>query len=225
MVKRRPVVFKTAFVLCCAFLVAIFAAQPVNADSDVTFTITGVYSAATSSSPSFPLSGPSDTFTMSFALPSQPVTTDFIPGDDFYVDSPIPFSFSASNGGTASGLVLLSFYSLASIWQTGGLSVDFCADDPTCPTGPEYQWEVPGSVLYSGPESSPTLTPGSFDFTGGQFLLYHCTTCDTLDATGTFSGTVNVVATPEPGSAVLLIFGTLCLFAVGFHQKRLRPLA
>jgi hypothetical protein len=85
---------------------------------------------------------------------------------------------------------------------------------------------MPGSVLYSGPESSPTLTPGSFDIAGGQFVQYHCTrTCDTLDATGAFSGTVDVVATPEPGSAVLLIFGGLCLFAVGFHQKRLRPLA
>ena len=204
--------FKTALVLCCAFLVAIFAAQPVNADSDVTFTISGA-------------SGPSDSFTMSFALPSQPVTNNFVAGDDFYVYSPIPFSFSASNGGTASGLAYLAFYSLASIWQTGGLFVDFCADDPTCATGPEYQWLVQGPVLYSGPENSPTLTPGSFDFTGGQFLLYRSADSDTLDATGAFSGTIDVVATPEPGSAVLLIFGTLCLVAVGFQQKRLRPLA
>ena len=83
---------------------------------------------------------------------------------------------------------------------------------------------MPGALLYSGPESSPTLIPGSFNFTGGQFLLFHCTFCDNLDATGTFSGSVNEVAMPEPGSALLLWLGTLCVFAVGFQQKRLRPL-
>jgi hypothetical protein len=214
--------FKTALVLCGVLLVVIFGAQPANADSDVTFTISGVYSAATSSSQ---LSGPSDTFTMSFAVPSQPVTTDFLAGDDFFVDSPIQFSYSASNGGTASGLVFLSFYSLTSGSQPGGLFVDFCAGGPTCATGLEYQWEVPGSALYSGPESSPTLMPTSFDFTGGQFLVYDCATCNNLDATGTFSGNVNVVATPEPGSAVLLFLGALCLFTLGIYQKRLNPLA
>jgi len=154
---------------CGVLLVVTFGAQPANADSDVTFTISGVYSAATSSSQ---LSGPSDTFIMSFAVPSQPVTTDFLAGDDFFVDSPIQFSYSASNGGTASGLVFLSFYSLTSGSQPGGFFVDFCAGGPTCATGLEYQWEVPGSALYSGPESSRTLMPTSFDFTGGQFLVY-----------------------------------------------------
>ena len=214
--------FKTALVLCGVLLVVVFGAQPANADSDVTFTISGVYSAATSSSQ---LSGPSGTFTMSFVLPSQPVTTDFVTGDDFSVDSPVQFSYSASNGGTASGLVFLSFYSLTSGSQPGGLFVDFCAGGPTCTTGLEYQWEVPGSVLYSGPESSPALMPTSFDFTGGQFLEYDCPTCNNLDATGTFSGNVNVVATPEPGPAVSLFLGALCLFAVGIYQKRLNPLA
>jgi hypothetical protein len=86
--------FRTALVLCGVLLVVIFVAQPVKADSGVTYTISGVYSSTKSASQ---LSGPSDTFTMSFALPSQPVTTYFLAGDDFYVDSPIPFSFSASN--------------------------------------------------------------------------------------------------------------------------------
>jgi hypothetical protein len=150
----------------------------------------------------------------------MPVTTDFVAGDDFFVDLPTLFSFSASNGGTASGLVYLSFYSLGSTSQHGGLSVDFCADGPLCLTGLEYRWDVPGGMLYSGPESSPTLIPSSFDFTGGQFTSL-CTTCNNLDATGTFSGTTTaVVATPEPSSALLLFLGTLCLFTVGILQKR-----
>jgi hypothetical protein len=215
-------VFKTALVLCGVLLVVVFGAQPANADSDVTFTISGVYSASTSSSQ---LSGPSDTFTMSFTLPSQPVTTDPLAGDDFPIDSPTPFSFSDSNGGTASGQVYLSFYSLTSASQPGGLFVDFCADGPTCATGLEYQWEVPGGLLYSGPESSPTLIPTSFDFTGGQFLLYDCTTCNNLDATGAFSGTVTAVVAPEPSSALLLVLGILCLFTLGIRQKPLKSFA
>jgi hypothetical protein len=220
--KWRPVVSKTALVLCSVLLVLIFGPQPVSADSGVTYTISGAYSSTTSASQ---LSGPSDTFTTSFSLPSQPVTTDFLAGDDFFVDLPYPFSFSASNGGTASGQVYLSFYSLTSASQHGGLSVDFCADGPSCLTGLEYRWDVPGGLLYSGPENSPTLIASSFDFAGGQFRLYHCTTCDNLDASGTFSGTVNAVVTPEPSSALLLVLGILCLFTVCFHQKLLRPFA
>ena len=78
--------------------------------------------------------------------------------------------------------------------------------------------------MYSGPESSPTMIPTSFDFTGGQFLLYHCTLCNNLDATGTFTGSVNTVPTPEPQSALLLFVGILCLFVVRTHQNRKRSL-
>jgi hypothetical protein len=215
-------VFRTAFVVCGVLLTLIVGPRPIQADSGVTYNISGKYSATTTSSQ---LSGPSDTFLMSFTVPTQPVTTDFLLGDDFSVDAAIPFSFSASNGGTASGKVYLSFYSLTSASQPGGLFVDFCADGPSCLTGLEYQWEVPGGLLYSGMENSPTLIPTSFDFTGGQFTLFHCTTCNNQDATGTFSGTVNAIVTPEPASALLLLFGILCIFAVRFHPKLLKSFA
>jgi hypothetical protein len=201
--------------------ILILGVSPASADSGVSYTISGVYSPTTSSSQ---LSGPSDTFTMSFTVPAQPVTTDFLLGDDFFIDSPIPFSFSASNGGTSSGLVYLGFYTLTSSSQPGGLFVDLCADGPSCATGLEYQWEVPGGLMYSGPESSPTMIPTSLDFTGGQFFLYHCTLCNNLDATGTFNGSVNAVSTPEPQSGLLLFVGILCLFAVRIHQNRLKKI-
>jgi hypothetical protein len=212
-------VLKTGYVFCGVLLALILSTQPAKADSGVSYVISGVYSSTTTSSQ---LSGASDTFTMSFSVPSQPVTTNFLVGDYFSVDAPIPFSFSASNGGTASGLMYVSFYTPSSSSQPGGLFVDFCAGGPSCATGQEFQWEVPGPLLYSGLESSPTLFPTSFNFTGGQFLLYHCTFCNNLDASGTFDGSVNatVVAAPEPGSALLLVLGILAIFAVGFHQKR-----
>jgi len=212
---------RTFWIISSFLSLLILNPLPASADSGVTYTISGNYSPTTSNSQ---LSGPSDTFTMSFTLPMQPVTTDFVLGNDFYVDAPIQYSYSASNGGTSSGLIYLSYYSLSSSSQPGGLFVDFCADGPSCLTGLEYQWAVPGALLYSGLESSPTLNPASFSFTGGQFFLYHCTFCDNLDATGTFTGNVNAVSTPEPHSVLLLIVGISCLFAGRIHQNRKRTL-
>lgn len=215
---------RLVYAFCGVLLALILGGQPVNADSGVTYTVSGTYSSATTSSP---LSGPSDTFTMSFSLPSMPVTTDFVLGDDFFVDAPIPFTYSASNGGTASGLVFLNFYTPTSSSQAGGFFVDFCADGPSCATGQEYTWVVPGPQLYSGLESSPTLFPTSFDFTAGQFLD-QCTFCDNADASGTFDGSVNasaVVPTPEPASALLLLLGIFGIFTISFHQKLLSGFA
>jgi hypothetical protein len=205
-------------VFFCFLQILILGPLPASADSGLTYTISGVYSPATSTSQ---LSGPSDTFTMSFTLPVQPVTTDFVLGDDFYVDAPIQYSYSASNGGTSSGLVYLSFYSLTANSQTGGFFVDFCANGPDCAIGLEYQWAVPGPLLYSRSESSPSLFPISFGLSNGQFLLYDCTLCNNLDATGTFTGTVSAaVSTPEPRSALFLLVGMSCLLAARTHHKR-----
>jgi hypothetical protein len=160
-------VFKTALVVCGVLLILIAGPQPIQADSGVTYTVSGVYSASTTASA---LSVPSDTFTLSFTLPSQPVTTDFLLGDDFFVDAPTHFTYSASNGGTASGLVFLNFYTPTSSSQVGGFFVDFCADGPSCATGQEYTWVVPGPLLYSGLASSPTLLATQFYSLRGQFL-------------------------------------------------------
>lgn len=206
---------RIGYVFCGVLLALILGAQPAKADSEVTYTVSGTFSSATTSSP---LSGPSDTFTMSFTLPSQPVTTDFLLGDDFIVDALTPFTYSSSNGGAASGMVFLTFYTPTSSSQPGGFFVDFCADGPDCLTGQEYMWVVPGPLLYSGLESSPTLLPTSFDFTGGQFLD-QCTFCDNLDPS-TFDGSVNVVTTPEPASALLLVLGIFGIFAISYFQKR-----
>jgi hypothetical protein len=163
---------------------------------------------------------------MSFSLPSMPVTTDFLLGDDFVVAALTPFTYSSSNGGTASGMVFLTFYTLTASSQSGGFFVDFCADGPSCATGQEYTWVVPGPLLYSGLESSPTLLPTSFNFTGGQFGD-ECTICNIPDASGTFDGSVNagaVVPTPEPASALLLLLGIFGVITIGFRQKRLSAL-
>ena len=221
--KRSQVVLRTGYAFCGVLLALMLGAQPVKADSAVTYSVSGTYSSATTSSQ---LSGPSDTFTMSFTLPSQPFTKDFLLGDDFIVDALTPFTYSSSNGGTASGLVFLTFYTTTSSSQRGGFFVDFCADGPDCLTGQEYTWVVPGPLLYSGLESSPTLLPTSFDFTGGQFLD-QCKSCDNIDASGAFDGSVSastVVPTPEPASALLLLLGIFGVITISFRQKRLSAL-
>jgi hypothetical protein len=214
--------FRATCFLLSFLAILICGALPVLADSGMTYTISGDYSPNTTPSQ---LSGPSDAFTMSFTLALQPVTTDFLLGDDFFVDAPIQFTYLASNGGTSSGLVYLTFYSLTAASQTGGLFVDFCADGPSCASGLEYQWIVPGPLLYSGLESSPMLFPTSFDFSDGQFLLYHCTFCDDLDATGAFAGTVNAVPTPEAKSGLFVFVGLICLLIVHVAKKSPRVLA
>jgi hypothetical protein len=214
---RRLTMFRATCILFCSFSILILGPVSASADSGLTYTISGDYSPTTSPSQ---LSGPSDIFTMSFTLAVQPTTTDFLLGDDFFVDAPVQFSYSASNGGTASGLVYLAFYSLSAASQTGGLFVDFCADGPSCATGLEYQWIVPGPLLYSGPESEPTLLLTSFQFSDGQFLQYHCTFCNDLDATGTFAGSVNAMSTPEPKSSALLITGLICLLGICVSRRK-----
>ena len=209
--------FRATCILFCSFSILLLGPVSASADSGVTYTISGDYSPTTSTSQ---LSGPSDTFSMSFTLTVQPVTTDFLLGDDFFVEAPVQFAYSVSNGGASSGLVYLNLYSPTSASQTGGLFVDFCADGPSCTTGLEYQWIVPGPLLYSGLESSPMLFPTSFEFLDGQFLLYHCTFCNDLDATGTFTGNVNAVATSEPKSSSLLVTGLVCLLGIGILWRR-----
>lgn len=216
--------FRTGFAFCGTLLALILGAQTVKADSEVTYQITGTFSSTTTSSL---LSGAFDTFTMSFTLPSQPAIFSSQLGDNFAVNGPftngaVQFSVSDSGGGSASGLMYLSFYETTSTSQPGGFFVDFCADGPLCTSGLEYQWEVPGPQLYTGSESSPTLFPTSFNFTSGQFVLLDCTCSNTIDASGTFDGSVSasVVTTPEPASAGLLALGVLALFAISFYQKR-----
>jgi hypothetical protein len=214
--------FRITSILFCSLSILILGSTSLMADSGVTYVISGDYSPTTSPSQ---LRRPSYPFPISFTLPVQPPTTDFLLGDDFFFDAPVQFSYSASNGGTSSGLVYLTFYSLSAASQTGGLFVDFCADGPSCATGLEYQWIVPGPLLYSGLESSPVLFPTTFDFSDGQFLLYDCTFCNNLDASGTFTGSVNSVSTPEPQSALFLSVGLLCLMTARTLKKSPRVLA
>ena len=49
--------------------------------------------------------------------------------------------------------------------------------------------------------------------------MFHRTFCDNLDASGTFDGTVNVVPTPEPASALYLLLGIFCVLSILYQRK------
>jgi hypothetical protein len=199
----------------------IFFPSAALADSLISYSISGVYSPNSSTTG---LTGPSDSFQMTFSLPSNPVTTDFVTGDDFYVDDPVQLKYSASNGSSFAELGFLAFYELNSSSQHGGLFVDFCSGGIACVSGPEYQWTVPGPQLYTGTEAFPTLFPTQFNFENGVFAVYACPTCADLTGIGTFNGSVSAVATPEPSAVVFMLASIFCYFVFAIWQKRVRPL-
>ncbi|MGB7731933.1 MAG: PEP-CTERM sorting domain-containing protein [Candidatus Acidiferrum sp.] len=189
-----------------SFLVFVAAGLPpaALADGDGEFTVTGTYSAGTMVTP---LTAPGQSFTISFDLPTNPTSLmeDYVTGDDFYLNA-IPASYTYNGSTITLNNALLSFYTSYSSSQSGGFFVDYCATDPTCMTGLDYQWTLDGPQQYTGGESDPTLVPSSFSYNGSPFWINY--DANQVCATG-ISGTVttNVVATPEPSALVLLLAG------------------
>jgi hypothetical protein len=186
------------------------------AQADSTFNVSGIYGSSTVSEP---LSGPGESFTMSFTIPTRPVVTDFLLGDDFFVN-PVTVAYSL-NGGSLISLtnVFVIFYTPGASTQSGGFFVDFCATDPSCLTGSEYQWTFAGPQQYTGSEDAPTMKPIGFAFAGPQSGFAFGGVNELLPPMTPISGRVGVVSTPEPSALVLLLAG---LAAATIFLKRLR---
>jgi hypothetical protein len=189
------------------------SASIVMADS-ASYNVAGTYGSGT---PSTPLSAPGQSFTMSFTIPTNPPVTDFLAGDDFFVN---PVSVAYSLGGSPSTTlmnVVVIFYSVGAMSQSGGFFVDFCASGPMCLSGNEYQWQFAGPKQYTGPESNPTMTPTGFNLIGQAscssvsscLLVFDNSHGGASVGAGATSGTVSVgtVSTPEPSALVMLLAG------------------
>jgi hypothetical protein len=142
----------------------------------------------------FTLAGP---VSASFELASSPsvMVGDFASGAGFRVASP---DLVVNNA--AAGNDFLTFYNASML---GGFGIFVTASDPAV--------HVTGPQLYSGPESNPTFSTGTFSLIGfptgaGPFTL---TVTD-----------ISMVSTPEPSVMILLFIG---LAIVGLTLLRFKP--
>jgi hypothetical protein len=213
-----------------------FTAVTASADSTVSYTVDGTFS-ATPMFPSTALSNPGDFFTLSFSVPLGVLGTAAI---DNNMTSGIPVSFDYTDI-TTPGLSLsetcstptplvqcLSFFTP----ESGGLfSIAF-----TGPNGNTFMFELQGAGCIGS--SALATTCGGFTNganpklnTGGPFTIdtgFSGLSESTAGENGVFvgadniSGTVTAIsstAVPEPSSLLLLGSGFLALS--GFARKRL----
>ena len=155
---------------------------------------------------------------MSFTIPTHPVVTDFLLGDDRFV-SPVTVA-DTLNGGSPISLtnVLLVFHTPRASTQSGGFFVGFCATNPTCLTGSEYQWTFAGPQQYTGSENNPTMKPIGFAFAEPQSGFAFGGVNEILPPITPISGKVGAVTTPEPSALIVLLAGLAA--ATLFLKKR-----
>jgi len=140
----------------------------------------------------FTLAGP---VSASFELASSPFVMggDFSSGAGFRVAAP---DLVVNN--VAAGNDFLTFYNTSLL---GGFGIFVTASNPAV--------HVTGAQLYSGPESNPTFSTGTFSLTGFP------------NGTGPFTLTVTDISNvPEPSVMVLLFIG---LAVVGLTLLRFKP--
>jgi hypothetical protein len=144
----------------------------------------------------FTLSGP---VTATFFLPSQ-LTTGFTadPGFAVVIPSMLLTSFGGLTINGSPSPDFLAFYSV-----TGGFNGGFAASL----NGMSADIFLPGTgqQIYSGPETSPMFSPGTFTFSNGSVL--------------TISGGPTV-GTPEPSVTILLGIGLLAIGLMVLSRKR-----
>jgi hypothetical protein len=201
---------KTLF-LALVFAAATAFAGIAKADGTASYSISGTYSSGTASTP---LTQVGPNFTMNFSLPTQPASLiiSSVPGDDFYL---FPLTATYTNSNTSNTIsmtttlvnLMVGFY-VANGSQNGGLFVDYCATDPSCNTGLEYQWIISGPPQYTGTETNPTIVPTSFQFSNQSFVVYQdfLTQLNSSNISGTVNGSAPVSA-PETGSLGMLMLG------------------
>jgi hypothetical protein len=179
--------------------------------SIVTISASGTFASGTASST---FSAPDETWAFSFEVDSNPAVSNVDLGNYFDVDFS-DFTYSLDGSAVAITPADIRFYSLS---QFGGFSICFTT---ACSffNSPTDGIEVQGSQMYTGSESAPTMSTGTFTST------YLDAYVDTVEYNQPPHQTITAaaVATPEPSTIPTIGAGLLLALAVRRLRRRAVP--
>jgi hypothetical protein len=180
----------------------LFCIAAIGSASTIQYSDSGTFSALT---PTTLFSRPGDTWSFSFQADSNPVVSNVVSGRGFDLTFS-NFSYTLNGSPDAITPDFIRFFN-ASV--TGGFAICFSATSP-CTDGLGDS----GPQMYTQPETGPTLLPGAFTSTPGQFVVA---------VNGVFytqpDSTVAASAVPEPSSLLLLGTGLLSLVGMTWRKK------
>ena len=171
------------------------------------------------------------TQTMTWTLPSSPIPDPALifPNDHFSINGPIPIT--EFNGSTTTVVIA----NLMTFWNGNAISDGGVSSKLVNPAD-LIDGFVGEQQLYTGPESNPTFTPGTYAETGPEDdagLVPGCLAaeqdngCGVGDTWALSPGnndvnlTLTITQVPEPSSMALLASGLLGLMGMGLRRKRL----
>jgi hypothetical protein len=200
-------------------LAAAIALGPLGASADSFYLVseTGTFAA---NAPTTTESAPNATFSYSFLIDSTPAinfVTNFT-GADCGFDAPISdFKYTLNGAPVALTFPDVEFFGSS---FGGGAGITPSAPEPTTPTSTFaadnfFLYTQTNEQFYSGTFENPTIIPGIYQLDPNQSIFE----TDYMGTNATaISGDIEITATPEPSSLVLLITG-LAGLAIAVRRK------
>jgi hypothetical protein len=201
--RSTPMIASMVKYLLSSLVVLTTLCGSAHAGPVVDFSVSGVFSS--SDTPNLPIEQPGKTFTIAFAIPTNPtplagsVTSlefDIAPGGVYTLNG-APVSITPSE---------ITFYTTA---DGGGANVTF----GTGFTAESFSFS--GTQLFTGTTAAPVFAPGVFSVS--SFLYSDASNFDT----GATTSAITLSPAPEPSTYLLFSAGILSIFGLGFRKSTL----